>query len=491
MSISIFHRFGRASLDTGATEAGPIVVPADHLTIEIVGQPAPAVVSLDERAIRTVVSVDGSRAYLLLDATRSVGFHLLRIGNQEYCFATEDAKLKLKGIQSILAFVGKEGLSWGHQLFFADGVCIRDSKVAYTWLLRAIPQILALADEISERPHVLSEGEPSPVNSSGHRPLLAESLGFLRKQGMPNLLAHSTGIIDGLDAKYWPRRVISNRRLTTTDNVANRRFANLLAETAVLANSIIQDNSAPRHARDRIVELRDMINGALSLNPFSSFGGNHLLPDQATSVEKSDDRYVRAYELWCEFQQSIGWSPNEVSAPRFAYVAYSDEIFQAFAAIALARAFGAKQSFAALRPRLSSPSFRADDYDVYYDADPPFPEFRNWRSTTDRPAEMRPDLTLVHRPSQSGILMDAKYRADGGRAPSSALGECQVYMHSFGVKAFVVLYYGTEPRMATVSGDGNVILEVSIGPYEGLSSFLSLEARPRIESLLHPLNSSD
>ena len=132
--------------------------------------------------------------------------------------------------------------------------------------------------------------------------------------------------------------------------------------------------------------------------------------------------------------------------------------------------------------------FRSERYDIYYDTVPPKPEFSNWRDDSSRPTDMRPDLCLVDRIDRVGVLMDAKYRvAPSGQVPTSALENCQVYMQSFDRKRIVVCYPGRGPHIAAVSGDDYTILEVSLGPFDGLMEYVANEVRPRIEEMMEPL----
>lgn len=102
---------------------------------------------------------------------------------------------------------------------------------------------------------------------------------------------------------------------------------------------------------------------------------------------------------------------------------------------------------------------------------------------------MRPDITIIHRPSGSGLLLDAKYRVEkSGRLPSSAIEEGQVYLQSFGRQAIGICYPGPQPSISLIEGGGYTIAELAIAPFNGLSEFLEEKVCPQLESLMEPLN---
>ena len=129
------------------------VLPAGFITIQIEGNNLPSSASLDGKAIHLSLNESRSSAHFIIDAHRSVGFHTFEAGSQSYLFGTEDAKLRMDGIQTMLEYIEEEGLSWGSQLFFSDGTAIRNSKVDYAWLIAVGPQVIKLAHQVAARPH--------------------------------------------------------------------------------------------------------------------------------------------------------------------------------------------------------------------------------------------------------------------------------------------------------------------------------------------------
>jgi hypothetical protein len=196
----------------------------------------------------------------------------------------------------------------------------------------------------------------------------------------------------------------------------------------------------------------------------------------------TDERYIRSYLLHEELANGLAWTPGTEVASQFAYVAYSDQVYQAFVAVLLADAAGATPTHRSLQPNLVSPSFVSEKLAIYYDTVPPANRFRNWRDASSRPSDMRPDLTIVDTSTDRGILVDAKYRREGSRVDTRSLNECQVYMHSFGRRRIVVCYPGLTPSVTSVAGDGNEILEVSLGPFDGVRKYAAETVWPAIRS---------
>ncbi len=85
-----------------------------------------------------------------MDLTRSTGYHRLDVDGRTFWFGTQDAKLRLAGIESMLNELGSLGTGWGGQVLFSDGQGLRDAHVVYGWLdewaefaLTAIAEVLA------------------------------------------------------------------------------------------------------------------------------------------------------------------------------------------------------------------------------------------------------------------------------------------------------------------------------------------------------------
>lgn len=454
LDVWVISRQQRLPVMAAQPEGSPVVVPAETLTFELSGHEVPATVQLDSRTVSLVLSSDKTRGYFFLDAFRSVGFHHLRIGQADYFFATDDAKLRLDGIISLLQFVKHEGLSWGQQLFFSNGQVVRDPRVDFAWLTKHADEILSVAREISDRPVRRLEHSVALHQPLGGRIHLQATLSSLRRHQRALLEEHENGHIFIRGRRYSPRAVVASKRTLTIDTVSNRRATHLLLAARSLAQALIAQRP-PSDTRKRLEEIRDNLTAVLRQFPFS-----HLLErighvdSRPSPEEMSDDRYARSYGLHQELTEGLAWEPGTALANHFAFVAYSDQIYQAFVALLLAEAAHATPVHRSLQPNLSSPSFRSEQYAIYYDTVPPRDRFHNWRDESSRPSDMRPDISIVDLRRNRGILIDAKYRRDGTRIDTRSLNECQVYMHSFSRRRLIVCYPGAGPSITSVSGDG-------------------------------------
>ena len=152
LAISVISRREQRQLGPQSSVASPEIVPAENLTFKIEGAEVPESAKLDARTVPLVRNDEHTRGCFILDAFRSVGFHRLVVAAHTCYFATEDGKLRLAGIQQLLEVIGRQGLSWSHQIFFADGTSIRDPRVDYAWLSDRANGICDVARAISERP---------------------------------------------------------------------------------------------------------------------------------------------------------------------------------------------------------------------------------------------------------------------------------------------------------------------------------------------------
>jgi hypothetical protein len=93
------------------------VLPAASLVLAISGAPGCAV-TLDGKA-RWLSG--GNPGLLAVDLTRSTGFHYLEVGRESTWFGTEDANLRLAGIEAMLAQLRTSGTAWSGQALFSNG----------------------------------------------------------------------------------------------------------------------------------------------------------------------------------------------------------------------------------------------------------------------------------------------------------------------------------------------------------------------------------
>jgi hypothetical protein len=489
MEIAALFRQQRKPIPPATDFSGAEVLPAENLIIEVRGDPVPSSVTLDGRTIALIRDEQHSRGHFLLNAFGSVGFHRLEVQNSSFYFATEDAKLRLVGIQQLLDFLDEEGLSWGNQLFFADGSAIRHPKVDFAWLVGAAPELLASCQQIVQRPSrrrvaALRKGRPSHG-----RIQVAATLRNLRGRGVQLLEAHPEGLLEAEGKRYLPRIAVTASQQSTVDTLSNRRATALLRSSRALCVGLAGSGDLPRPAKEVVGDIRLQLEAMLREFPFSSLTtASRLVSPAPDRQERIDPKYETTFRLYNELTNERGWDPNTQLAPRHAYVRFAEELFEAFVALVIARAFETSLTTRNLTSGLSFPAFESDAYGIYYDTQPPEEKFANWRSGTSRPSAMRPDLCIVDRLNNVGILADAKYRVtNSGRVPGGALQECQVYMQSFGQPAVAVFYPGPGPLVERITAHSMTILEVSLGPFSGLEAYVSSDVRPALESLMEPL----
>jgi hypothetical protein len=487
--VAVISGRSRVSLAGGAGLKEPTVVPAQYLTLEVEGQDLPETVFLDNRPIPLLRNDARTRGFLMVDTSGSVGFHSLRVSDAEWYFATQDAKLKLNGILKLLEFLEAEGLAWSGQLFFADGSAVRNPKIDYAWLERTGPRILDASDAIAARPLRRAQLVRSHQAPQAGKLFLKDTLALLRTNARGLVEEDEHGLIAAGGRRYSPRVVVAGRHERSFDVVGNRRMTHLLLLTLELCRSLRSEPRLPKAVKAALQQLAADLHVRLEAFPFMQLRSRPTrLPPRPAPEEIADERYREAFDIYVELLQEMAWEPGIHIADRLAYVGFADQIYEAFVALVLARAFDAKQVTSSLWSQLSVPVFRSDTHDIYYDTVPPKPEYTNWRDASERPGDQKPDLTIIDRSARRGILADAKYRVEpSGRLPTSGIHDAQVYLQSFERKSIVLCYPGNAPSIGRVTGKGYTILEVSVGPFAGLETYLRNEVRPAIEAAMEPL----
>lgn len=488
-SVTVIVGCERINVPALSSGTAPLV-PAQQVIVELEGASLPSEILVNDEPHPVVLTADASRGHVLLDRYRSTGFHCLQLGQESYCFGTVDAKLQLDGILQLLKTIGHEGLSWGNQLMFSDGVAIRDVRIDYAWLRRASRRIIAACTAITARPLTQQSAEIHFGRAAGGRLRRAETIAKLRADPRTLLEDHPLGVVQVGDKRFMPRRVYADRLSVSADTAANRRATKLLLGTSQLLWSLKADTDLPKRPRLWLKLVEEQVLGLLDQYPFKSLVRVcHRVTDRPSGPELVDQRYREMFELYDELQNSLGWTPSQKAINRFAYIGYSDEIYQAFVAVLLGAAFGAKPTRPYLKGDLAEPSFSSPEWDVYYDTKPPPQNYASWRDHSSRPASLTPDYIMIDKVGRRGLLADAKYRgnAGSGRLPSSSLCDCQVYMQHFGLKNFAVFYPGKDRFIEKVEGEGFTILEVSITPFDGVAEWVKAEVRPALEALMEPL----
>jgi hypothetical protein len=487
-AISVIYRDQRVKLTQPAPFETPVAIPAEYVTLEIEGDGLPTVVLLDSKPRPLALDASAKRGYLPVDVFRSVGFHCLQVGQEEYFFATEDAKLKLSGVLTLLRFLEHEGLSFGQQMFFSDGTSIRDSRIDYAWLQDKTAELVAVSQAIADRPARIFRTEHILGPPGSCRIAVRQTVGLIRSNPRAMLEPHLDGVVKFRAARYMPRLAVMTARERSFDHLSNLRVTRLLEHSRSLGAQLKAVRELPPDAKAVLNRVCEQLHACLQLFPFSSLRDRGTdLPDRPTALEMVDERYVTTFRLHEELTKELSWEPSTKLADRFAYVRYADQIYQAFVALTLARAAGAERVGRSLRPYLSRPSLRSERFDFYYDTVPPTPEFLNWRSASPRPTDMRPDLTVIDRPGNRGVMIDAKYRVEKDHVSSSALDDYHVYMQAFECKSIVVCYPGSRPSVSHIAADDYDIVQVSLAPFDGLADYVAKDIWPAIEAAMRPV----
>lgn len=466
----------------------PPIVRATHLVVEVRNDSAiPDILTINGEQFPLIHDSDRRRGVLLLDRTRSTGYHQFDFGGARFCFGTADAKLRLDGILTILDTIRHAGLSWGHQLIFADGSAIRDPRVDFAWLRNHLRDIAELCERIADHPSTRSEDSSTFDRPRGGRVLLSRTLSRLRAEPTALLEEHPAGLLKAAGRRYMPRRVEAASLVVTHDTIGNRRATRLLLDSADLARFIAGSADVPKRAARWASTAEERLLRIAGEFPFRTLVyASERIPEEPSKEEHTDPRYSDVYDTHTELVRERGWNPGRSVSNQYAYVGHSDEIFEAFVAVLLSQAFGMEQVFPTLRRGLEEPLFTSDEWELYFDTTPPQREFSSWRDDSLRPGKLTPDYCLINTDSGVALLGDAKYRAKGGTTlPGGALKECQVYMQHFDVPSFAVFYPGKPRFMRAIEGEGNCILEVSITPFSGVDAWVEAEVRPRLEEIMH------
>jgi hypothetical protein len=469
----------------------PVLVGAGPVVIVVEG--ATAAIRLDGRPVQAAWDASSGTATIAVDLARDTGFHeLIVAANRAYLFGTEDAKLRIDGVRSMLDYLEAAGLAWSGTMFFSgtDQV-LRDPRLDRAWIERTLPELLDVARRIAQRPATMRGSRR--VRADHGVPDLAATMALLRARGRDLLEEHPTGPIqvagpDG-ESRWAPREVIVRRRTKATDTVGNRRATALLTDVRALIVTTagqIPDQDIARALRDHLAEIDEVVR----LEPFRTLRRRHAhrgLPRLARAEERTDPRYGLTFGLWRELRQERHWDPSRAVMPERAYAGYADRIYQRFCAILLADALGLEPN-----PRTAGtgiPAFTSSRFDLYVDTKPPSSVLSDWRDRTERPSSLRPDLVLHERASGRVAVLDSKYRRDkrsGLRASGDSLSEVQLYLQAYGRNEVGVLYPPREPywEINDVTDGQQRIVEIPFRPEAAMAEFLDAHALPTIEGLL-------
>jgi hypothetical protein len=483
--------------DSGATSNARVtaVVGANAVTLtkEFTTLPAAPVIvdvasteGVDVLLDGRLLHAAGSRVLTAVDLTRSTGFHRLQVGRQTFWFATEDAKLRLDGIEQMLATLRTSGTGWSGQLLFSDGVVLRDPHVVYSWLDRCADATLECVRRIIDAPLSISRSDRKASRRGGRSLHQTATTRLLRARPDRYLEQSPTGLLTLGGKRYDPLRVVVRTRTTSVESVANRRAVSLVSRLDGLASEVLASNPAP-HVAERCRSWRESASRlqrrplARTLTAGAPVGA---LAAPRQTEEVVDARYRETYRLSVDLAAQFGWAPTQQMLPRFSYVERADTIYQAFVATALADALNLAQTTPVLGQ--TPIAFTGDDYEIYYDTHPDPAVLRSWRHESAKPDASRPDVLLRSRSSGEVLVIDAKYRVEGTQATEDSRKEVSAYMALYGLDTVVIAYPGQPPaRCTVVTGQGKTILELPIGPWPGLEADLIVEL-PRLIAAMRP-----
>lgn len=385
----------------------------------------------------------GTRVLTAVDLTRSTGFHRLQVGQQTFWFATEDAKLRLDGIEQMLATLRTSGTGWSGQLLFSDGVVLRDPHVVYSWLDRCADATLECVRRILDAPLSISLSDRTPSRRGGRSLHQTATTRLLRSHPNRYLEQNATGLLTLGGKQYDPLRVVVRTRTTSVESAANRRAVSLVSRLDGLASEVLAadpDTNVAGRCRSWRESASRLLRRPLARSLAASAPAGALAAPRQTE-EAVDRRYRESHRLSADLAAQFGWAPTQRVLPRFSYVQRADTIYQAFVATALADALGLIQTAPVLGQ--TPLAFAGDDYEIYYDTHPDPSVLRSWRYGSTKPDASRPDVLLRRRPSGEVLVIDAKYRAEGIQATEDSRKGVSAYMALYGLDTVVITYPGS------------------------------------------------
>lgn len=455
---------GQFEVDLGSEPV--VVVPSTQIVLTVSGALSRNVF-LDGRKMRLS---SGAVGLLAVDLRRSTGYHRLVVGSDTFWFGTQDAKLRLEGIEAMLSELRAMGTGWTGQAMFSDGTGLLDPHVAYGWLDQWANIALQACSSILATPRASTRSGRTLRRRGGAGVMLAPTLRLLRSDPRRYLAPSLGGVIRVGGESYEPLRVVARQREITLDTVANRRCVAVLHFVDALARQVIEAGSTDSVTRSRLWSNQAR---ALQRRPLAQVLRTQRIPrDPRQPEEITDSPYRLTYRLACDLSDHFGWSVTLQPRSRLSYVEQSDVIYQAYVASRIATELGLTQNGSVLG--LQQPAFSDSSYNLYYDTEPPRELLRSWRFFSDRPDASRPDLLLHERATGRIALMDAKYRVgNDGRASEDSRKEISSYMALFALDAVSILYPSSrDPDVVT--GKNKRILEVPVSPsVEDLSAGLA------------------
>jgi hypothetical protein len=467
----------------------PEIVPAGPVVLQLERVPDVESVRLDGRSLGVAFDPVSHSATVAINLARSTGYHHLQVGqDRTYEFGTQDAKLRINGVVEMLAFLRTHadalGLSWqGTIQFSGSGQILRDARLDAAWLERHLPEIAAITSSISNRPFVVTNRVRERAISGV--PDVAATATLVRRD--PSILELDPSGSLEFDGQTWSvREMVRRRSEATADTQGNRRITRLLLAVAELARRCKQ--LAPEELGPEFEGHLTTVSAALRKEPFARIRRRHghlRVAVAPAKEERLDERYRRGRHLLNDLLKERSWDPENDVTEEWAFAGLADQVYQAFCAIVVARAFGLDPAAPLTTP---GPHFESEDYQLWVDAVPPKTVLPNWRSETEVPADQRPDLLLRRTSDDQVAILDAKYRLAGERATSDSLTEVQLYLQAFGARQVSVLYPHAAAKPREITNEVFSITELPVAPRKDLDDYMTDVLRPAIESTFHAVD---
>ena len=472
------------------SDVEPVILPSGAVVLDIRNVADSGTVRLDGRPLRVAFDPLAHAATVALNLERSTGYHQLQVGtDRRYVFGTDDAKLRIDGVVEMLAYLREHadalGLSWnGTVQFSGAGQVLRDVRLDVAWLEQHVGEIAYLAASIARRPYTVSHKRRELAREGV--PDVAATGRLIRRR--PELMErHPDGPV-AFDGEQWaPREFLRQRREHTADTQGNRTMTRLLLALLELARTC--QATAPTGLQGELASHVETIARAIRREPFASIRrqrGHLRIGVHPATEERVDERYRRGRAVLLELLRDRHWDPLNQVTEEWAFAALADQVFQAFVAIVVARAF----DLLPVAPMgQSGPHFASDAYEMWVDSAPPEAVLHNWRDDTSTPASLRPDVVLHRRTDHRVALLDAKYRSAGQRATPDSLSEVQLYLQAYGCREVCVLFpptAGTSPWKAHVVTNQHFgITELPLRPMADLDRYIADVLRPAIDRSFH------
>lgn len=441
----------------------PTVVPAGSVVLAVHGASV-RTVRLD--GVARGLSAGGP-GLLAVDLTRSTGYHRLEVAGSSFWFATQDGKLRLDGVAELLRDLEGTGTSWSGQIIFSDGAILRDPHVVFGWLDQRCDGFLGAAAAINRAPVRATTRQRRLQRHGGGGIDVPRTLALLRSRPREYLAEHESGQLEIDETRYEPLRVVATRRTTTLATPWNRRFVALIDTIQRLVQEVLASDPSPA----AIERCQNWAHGLsiIAAHPTAQEIRRHgVRPSDlrapTTTIETSEPAYRMTCSLARDLGERLGWLAKPTPLSQYSYVAYADEVYQAWAAAVLATALGLEPTHSTLGA--AQPAFRDDRMALYYDTEIPSTVLRSWRHGSNTPDHLRPDLVLVDEPTGRVSLLDVKYRNAESRATEDSRKEVLAYMASYGLEAVGIVYppAGNAADVVFVAGSRHRIVEIPLKP---------------------------